>query len=214
MMLLNLYSAWALRRAGKTLEGKSGLSYSMKRSVLIVFLSICGLSAFAQKIDTIKKRIDGAVVLSTNDLSTNISQIKQLARFAYLMHAAGLDSLLHAAGPITVFAPDQQAFTHSGVDIADSLTKPANRLFLTRLLLNHMIKGDLSAKDIKRQIEANSGSATLSTLQGGKVTATINADRNIVLTDENNNPSIISRFDIPASNGKIQILNGVLQPGK
>ena len=177
-------------------------------------MSCFGSSAFAQKADTIKKRVDGSIALSTNDISTNLSQIKQLARFNELAHDAGLDSLLHAAGPITVLAPDQHAWAQSGIDVADSLTKPANKPLLTRFLLNHIIRGSLSSKDLKKQIDENSGSATLTTLEGGKITAAINADRNIVLTDENNKPAIISRFDIPASNGKIQILNGVLQPGK
>lgn len=184
----------------------------MKKLVFILLLSVCTSSVFAQKIDTIKKRIDGSVVLSTNDISTNISQIKQLARFSELVHDAGLDSLLHAPGPVTVFAPGQSAFVHAG--IPDSLTKPAGKATLSRILLNHIVKGNISVKDLKIQIGENNGSATLTTLEGGKITATINADRNIVLTDENNTPAIISRFDIPASNGRIQILNGVLLPGK
>jgi uncharacterized surface protein with fasciclin (FAS1) repeats len=121
--------------------------------------------------------------------------------------------VLHTVGPITVFIPTQYAFSHSGIDVADSLTKPANKAILTRLILNHIIKGNISIADIRKQIEENSGSATLTTLAGGKITATINADRNMVLTDETNKTSIISRFDIPASNGRIQILNGVLFPG-
>lgn len=186
----------------------------MKKLFLIFALSYCGLSAFAQRADTMKKRIDGSVILSTNDISTNIAQIKQLARFSELVHDAGLDSLLHAAGPVTVLAPDQYAFAHSGIDVADSLTKPASKYIIIRLILNHILKGNISATDIKKQINEGNGTATLTTLTGGKITATINPNRNIVLTDENNKTSIISRFDIPASNGWIQILNGVLLPGR
>lgn len=185
----------------------------MKKLVLILLICNCGLSAFAQKVDTIKKRVGSAVVLSTNDISANISQVKELARFSKLVTDAGLDSILRAVGPVTVFAPDQSAFYHSGIDVADSLTKPANKAILTRLILNHIVKGSISVADIRKQIEENSGSATLTTLEGGKITATINADRNLVLTDETNKTSIISRFDLPASNGRIQILNGVLLPG-
>jgi len=185
----------------------------MKKLVLLLLIGCLGLTASAQKVDTIKKRIDGSVALSTNDIATNIAQIKQLARFNELIHDAGIDSILHATGPVTVFAPNEYAFSHSGTVIADSLTKPANKPMLTRLLLNHVIKGNISITDIRKQITENSGTATLTTLEGGKITATINADRNIVLTDENNKPSIISRFDIPASNGRIQILNGILSPG-
>jgi uncharacterized surface protein with fasciclin (FAS1) repeats len=185
----------------------------MKKLVLIVLLNSCGLFALAQRVDTIKKHVDGTVVLSTNDISTNISQIKELGRFKELVNAAGLDSVLHAVGPITVFAPTQYAFSHSGIDVADSLTKPANKAILTRLILNHVIKGNISIAEIRKQIEENSGNTTLTTLAGGKITATINVDRNMVLTDETNKASIISRFDLPASNGRIQILNGILLPG-
>lgn len=185
----------------------------MKKLFLILLIGCCAALAVAQNSDTIKKRIDGTAVLSTGDILTNITQIKQLARFSQLIHDAGLDSLLRTAGPLTIFAPNQAAFSHSGIDVADSLTKPANKPILTRLLLNHIVKGNVSVADIKKQIDENSGSATLTMLDGGKITATINADRNIVLTDETNKASIISRFDIPASNGRIHILNSVLLPG-
>lgn len=185
----------------------------MKKLVLILLLSSSGFSSFAQKADTIKKRIGSAIVLSTSNIATNISQVKELARFSKLVNDAGLDSLLRATGPITVFAPDQYAFLHSGIDVADSLTKPANKAILTRLILNHIVKGNISVADIRKQIEENSGTTTFTTLEGGKITATINADRNMVLTDETNKTSIISRFDLPASNGRIHILNGMLLPG-
>lgn len=179
----------------------------------MLLLGSLGITAFAQKVDTIKKRVDGGVAFSTNDIATSLSLIKPLSRFGQLITTAGLDSILHAAGPVTVLVPDDNAFLHSGIDVADSLTKPANKTQLARLLLNHIIKGKISIADIKRQIDENSGTATLTTLEGGKITVIINANRNVVLTDEINKTSIISKFNIPASNGYIQILNGVLLPG-
>jgi uncharacterized surface protein with fasciclin (FAS1) repeats len=83
---------------------------------------------------------------------------------------------------------------------------------LSYLLTYHAIAGRLTARDIARKINANNGEAVFTTIAGSKLTAKIDVNRNIVLVDENGNESIISKFDIPQSNGILHIVTSVLVP--
>jgi len=114
--------------------------------------------------------------------------------------------------PVTVFVPDDKAFSTMNAAMLDTLEKPANRQALANLLLYHIINGKITAKDILRQIHANNGQAILTTLSGHKLVATINTARNIVLTDENGGQSIISKFDIRQKNGLMDMITAVLMP--
>ena len=75
-----------------------------------------------------------------------------------------------------------------------------------------LLQARLTAHDIERKINANNGEATFTTIAGTKLTAKIDENRNIVLIDENGGQSIISKFDIPQSNGILHIVTSVLVP--
>jgi uncharacterized surface protein with fasciclin (FAS1) repeats len=70
----------------------------------------------------------------------------------------------------------------------------------------------IKAKDILHEISENNGTATFITLTGNKLMAKLDANRNIVLIDENGGQSVISKFDITQNNGVIHIINAVLIP--
>lgn len=114
---------------------------------------------------------------------------------------------------LTVFAPDNDAFAKLAPGKMDSLMFNTKRQpDLIALVTYHVIPGILKAKDIIHQIKANNGTATFITLTGNKLTAKLDANRNIVLIDENGGQSVISKFDIPQNNGIIHIVNAVLIP--
>ena len=70
----------------------------------------------------------------------------------------------------------------------------------------------MSVRDIQHKINAGKGAAAFRTIAGTTITAKIDANRNIILTDENGGQSIISKFDIQQSNGMLHIVNAVLVP--
>jgi uncharacterized surface protein with fasciclin (FAS1) repeats len=47
---------------------------------------------------------------------------------------------------------------------------------------------------------------------GAKLSAKLDANRNIVLMDENGGESIINRFDVEQNNGMLHVVNKVLLP--
>jgi len=156
--------------------------------------------------------VDGAEMTSANDIIENIAQSKEYTTLASVIEDAGLTETFKSKGPITVFAPTNQAFDKLPAGALDSLLKPNHKLDLSYLLTYHAIAGRLTARDIAHKINTNNGEAVFTTIAGSKLTAKIDGNRNIVLIDENGNESIISKFDIPQSNGILHIVTAVLVP--
>ena len=197
----------------------------MKKWVLIIFLSVNSAFVFAQNTtlatpvnDTVKakwgkvKIVDGATMVSSNDVIENITQSKEYSVLVNAIENAGLTETFKSKGPITVFAPTNMAFDKLPAGQLDSLLKPAHKEDLSYLLTYHAVAGRVTAKDIQHKINANNGQATFTTIAGSKIIAKIDVNRNIVLIDENGGESIISKFDIQQSNGVLHVVNAVLVP--
>jgi uncharacterized surface protein with fasciclin (FAS1) repeats len=126
--------------------------------------------------------------------------------------AAGLVDTPKGAGPVTVFAPTDAAFSQLPAGTVESLLKPENKAALTKVLTYHVVAGRLDANVLKRQIMAGNGRAMLKTVSGGTITATMNGPMNIVLKDEKGHTSMISTYDVLQSNGVIHVVDSVLLP--
>jgi uncharacterized surface protein with fasciclin (FAS1) repeats len=197
----------------------------MKKWVAFALLVLNGAVLFAQKtvtvnpvIDTVKakwgkiKIVDGVAMISSNDVVENITLSKEYSVLVTAIQNAGLTDTFKSKGPITIFAPTNQAFEKLPAGQLDTLLKPNHKLDLSNLLTYHAIAGRISAKDIERKINSNNGQATFTTIAGSILTAKIDSNRNIVLIDENGGESIISKFDIQQSNGMLHVVNSVLIP--
>jgi uncharacterized surface protein with fasciclin (FAS1) repeats len=197
----------------------------MKKLMLLIVLVLNGLLLYAQKttavnpvIDTVKakwgkiKIVDGTAMVSSNDIIENMTLSKEYTVLINAIEEAGLTETFKSKGPITIFAPTNQAFDKLPSGQLDTLLKPSHKLDLNYLLTYHAIAGRVSARDIARKINSNNGQATFTTIAGSKLTAKIDTNRNIVLVDENGGESVISKFDIEQSNGLLHIVNAVLVP--
>lgn len=125
------------------------------------------------------------------------------------VQAAGLADTLSGPGPFTVFAPTNAAFAKLPAGTVESLTQPANRATLTNILTYHVVAGRVSASDLSAQIAAGGGSATLTTVQGGTLTAR-RSGQSIQLTDASGATSIVTAADVTATNGVIHVIDTVL----
>ena len=128
------------------------------------------------------------------------------------VQAAGLVDTLASAGPFTVFAPVNAAFAELPAGTVETLLKPENKATLTAVLTYHVVAGKVSAADVVAAIKAGGGKATLTTVQGGMLTATMNGPMNVVVTDENGNSANIVTYDVMQSNGVIHVIDAVLLP--
>jgi uncharacterized surface protein with fasciclin (FAS1) repeats len=125
--------------------------------------------------------------------------------------AAGLVDTLEGAGPFTVFAPTNEAFSKLPAGTVDNLLKPENKDMLTKVLTYHVVAGKLSASDLKKQIREGNGQASLKTVSGGTLTAMMQG-KNIVLNDDKGDVAIVTIANVFQSNGVIHVIDTVLLP--
>ena len=192
----------------------------MKKLLLLGLALIYGITVFAQTSNTTAntraigtlKTTAGDGMLPANDIVQNIALSKDLSILYNFIKSSNLIETYKSKGPITIFAPANQAFEALPIGKVDSLAKPTHVWELTGILTYHAIACKLKAKDIEKQINGHKGLATFTTLGGGKLTAKIDSNRNIVLEDDNGGQSIINRFDVEQSNGMLHIVNRVLMP--
>jgi uncharacterized surface protein with fasciclin (FAS1) repeats len=125
--------------------------------------------------------------------------------------AAGLVETLQGAGPFTVFAPTNAAFQKLPGGTVETLLKPENKASLARVLTYHVVAGRLSSNDLKKQMKAGKGTATLTTVSGGRLWAMMRGN-DIVLEDEKGGVAMVSQANVFQSNGVIHVIDGVALP--
>lgn len=124
---------------------------------------------------------------------------QQFTTLAALLVNAELVDALRGEGPFTVFAPNDAAFVALAPETLDAVY--ADMDLLTAVLTFHVIAGEnLALADLP-------DGTVLTTLQGGLLTITKIGDTTFV-----NGIEIIAG-DVPATNGVIHVISGVLVPG-
>ncbi len=112
--------------------------------------------------------------------------------------AAGLVEALSAKGPLTVFAPTDEAFASLPKGTVEGLLEPQNRAKLARILKFHVVAGLVTSDDL--------GSiAALRTLEGSPLTVDVALGVRV-------QKAKVIKADIAASNGVIHVIDSVLLP--
>jgi uncharacterized surface protein with fasciclin (FAS1) repeats len=125
--------------------------------------------------------------------------------------AAGLGETLSGTGPFTVFAPSNDAFAKVDKATLDGLMKPESKAKLAALLKYHVVAGDVKSGDLAKLIADGNGTATIKTLNGGSLKASMDGDK-IVLTDAKGGKSTVTAPDMVASNGTVHLVDTVVMP--
>jgi uncharacterized surface protein with fasciclin (FAS1) repeats len=155
--------------------------------------------------------VDPSRLESEATIATSIASTPGLGMLAMELRAAELDQLLGGDGPYTLFAPTDAAFAHLAPGIARDLLAPENRSALVALLRYHVVAGTMTTEQLTDRIRAGGGRATLTTLGGQPITATMTGDV-ITLTSVTGNRSYVEAADVAQVNGVIHVVNGVLVP--
>lgn len=163
-----------------------------------LFMVIGAASVFS--VNAQNKDIVG-VAAESADHSTLVAAVK----------AADLVATLQGAGPFTVFAPTNAAFGKLPSGTVDGLLKPEAKPALTKILTYHVVAGKLDAAAVVKAIQSGGGKAVLSTVSGGKLTATLDGGK-VKLTDENGGTSWVTATDLQATNGVIHVIDSVVLP--
>jgi len=141
------------------------------------------------------------VAAGNDDFSTLVAAVQ----------AAGLVETLSGEGPFTVFAPTNDAFGKLPEGTVESLLLPESKDALTGILTYHVVSGKFEAATVIEAIGANDGNFTVTTVQGNDIVLSL-VDGNVLLTDAKGGTATVVIADVPASNGVIHALDGVIMP--
>lgn len=124
-----------------------------------------------------------------SDFSTLVAAVK----------AAGLVDALKADGPLTVFAPTNEAFAKLPAGTVESLLLPENKDKLVQILTYHVVAGEVMAADVVKLTSAT-------TLEGSDITVVV-SDGGVKVDNAN-----VVTTDIKTSNGVIHVIDTVIMP--
>ena len=115
-----------------------------------------------------------------------------------VIELAGLSEALANDGPLTVFAPTDDAFAALPATLLDALIEDPQGL-LTSILLYHVVAGEARSTDL-------SNGQSITTVIGADVLVTINNDGVFI------NDAQVIVADIEADNGIVHVIDAVLTP--
>jgi uncharacterized surface protein with fasciclin (FAS1) repeats len=133
------------------------------------------------------------------DLVQTAASDKRFTTLVSLVKRAGLAGALSGDTTFTLFAPTNAAFKKVPKATLQKLL--ADRAALRRVLLYHVVAGDVKAKDVV-------GLRSAKTLAGPKVRIRVR-DGKVYL---DNGPTRVVQTDVAATNGTIHVINRVLLP--
>lgn len=167
----------------------------MKSLMIVLLFSVVSTFAIGQGKDIVD------IASGSKDHTTLVAAVK----------AADLVATLKGKGPFTVFAPTNAAFAKLPAGTVENLLKPENKATLVSILTYHVVSGNLDAAAVMAAIKAGKGTAVLTTVQGGKLTGSLDKGK-VKLTDENGNSVFVTATDLKGSNGVIHVIDGVVMP--
>jgi uncharacterized surface protein with fasciclin (FAS1) repeats len=132
-----------------------------------------------------------AVASANSNFSTLVAAVK----------AAGLVEALSGPGPLTVFAPTNEAFAKLPAGTVEFLLKPENKARLVAILTYHVAAGKVMAADALKL-----DGKPINTLNGQFIAVSVKAGSVLL----NGGKVIVA--DVPASNGVIHAIDTVLLP--
>lgn len=156
--------------------------------------------------------VGGAAMYDSRNIIENAVNSRDHTTLVAAVKAAGLVETLSGPGPFTVFAPTNDAFAKLPAGTVDTLLQPANLTTLQSVLTYHVVPGRVTAAQLLKMIKAGGGRASLTTVQGGQLTASVMGGR-VMLTDAKGGMAHVTQADVMQSNGVIHVTDAVSLPG-
>src|ERR1700741_2238580 len=141
----------------------------------MVLLAVASITVLGQQAQAQMNSMDdnpmvgGAAMFPSKDIVDNAVNSADHTTLVAAVKAAGLVDTLSGPGPFTVFAPTNEAFGMLPAGTVDSLVKPENKATLTKILTYHVVPGSYDTNKLRTMILEGNGTATLTTVSGGKL---------------------------------------------
>jgi uncharacterized surface protein with fasciclin (FAS1) repeats len=139
-----------------------------------------------------------ATVPAPASITDTAARTPQLSTLARLIQEAGQAETLREAGPMTVFAPSDEAF--KAVPAKTMAELAADKELLKSVLTYHVLAGKVMSAEVKN--------SSVKTVQGANL-AVAKAGSFVTVED-----ALVTQADVQATNGVIHIIDKVLLPPK
>lgn len=183
----------------------------MKKSLLMVVIASLAIisctksenNADTSSANTTESTSGGQESVVDEDSAPTIVKLavgnKDLSTLVTAVQAAELTTSLSNAGPFTVFAPTNAAFEKLPAGTVDDLLKPENKGKLTDILGHHTYVGVIKTEQMTdgQNLGMVDGKNITIKMVNGK--PTVNGTVNIIAS-------------VPASNGMVYVVDGVILP--
>jgi len=156
--------------------------------------------------------VGGAPMYPSKNIVQNAVNSKDHTTLVAAVKAAGLVPTLEGAGPFTVFAPTNAAFSKLPAGTVDTLLKPENKAKLTGVLTYHVVAGRMTAANLMKAVKDGGGQAMLKTVEGEQLTVKQPSAGKLTITDAKGGVSTVTIPDVLQSNGVIHVVDTVLLP--
>ncbi len=186
----------------RSMKFSAAVGFTLAAMPIVTFIPANALTAVM---------VGGAPMYPSKNIIENAINSRDHTTLVAAVKAAGLVDTLEKPGPFTVFAPVNAAFAKLPKGTVETLLKPENKSKLVNVLTYHVVLGRLSAMDLKADVEAGGGKATLKTAEGGTLTVT-EAGRRLEIIDARGDKSFVTIPDVNQSNGVIHVVDTVLLP--
>ncbi len=167
------------------------------------------VGAFAQE----NPMVGGAAMYPTMNIIENAVNSADHTTLVAAVQAAGLVETLEGEGPFTVFAPTNDAFAKLPDGTVETLLEPENLATLQKILLCHVVAGNVMAADVIGMVEADGGTHEVETVGGCMLTFSVE-DGMVKITDETGGVATVTIADVVQSNGVIHVIDTVLLPAE
>jgi len=156
--------------------------------------------------------VGGAPMYPSKNIIQNAINSKDHTTLVAAVKAAGLVDTLQGAGPFTVFAPTNDAFSKLPAGTVDTLLKTENKPTLTKVLTYHVVPGRLTATSLMKAVKDGGGMAKLTTVAGADLVVKQAGPGKLSVTDAKGDVATITIADVLQSNGVIHVVDTVLLP--
>jgi len=133
----------------------------------------------------------------THDIMETIVSMDSLSTLNQAIEAADLGDALKGAGPLTIFAPQNEAFKQIPKDLLDATLQDKPRL--QSILKYHVVSGKHMSSEVMNL-------TSVETLEGRSLQISTEGGCRI-------NDASVVQADIQCTNGVIHLIDSVLMPG-
>jgi len=162
----------------------------MKKSILTV-IAVLAIGFFSNRAFA-----QAAATAPKGDVLDTLSASADYNVAAAAIRAADLTATVRGAGPYTIFAPSNIAFSNIPSAKLDALMKdPAT---LATVLKGHVVSGKYDKATLIKTL--GSGTPTLTTIDGKVLTLSV-TDKHLTITDSQGNKAKVVAFDMLGTNG-------------